>query len=207
MYITMLLKPGSIEHRIHFARFVNSSYNKTNDIPEGYLFDPELSNRNRQFYVNPETKHVVMSMPGTRLNLDRQGLQDLGIDLMLAYGMEKVTPRFRNAKKWAKKAQAKYGSEFKYTATGHSMSGSIANYLTDQLGWESVSYSAHTPTNRIANEMLWMTSGVKAPKNSYNYSTLADPIALGTIAARYHTGNMFIVPQKTKDPHSLKNYL
>jgi putative lipase involved disintegration of autophagic bodies len=57
---------------------------------------------------------------------------DLATDAALALGFGENTSRFRNAAKLAKAVQDKY-SGYSFESTGHSLGGSIAKSLHDNL--------------------------------------------------------------------------
>ena len=194
----------------HFATFAGLAYNPKGAIPEGYVRDDSLSNRNRQVYVHHGTKEVVMAYRGTQPNIFQnasRAIADLTTDAVLAVGQESMTPRFKNALKYAKQTQAKYGGDYKYVATGHSLGSSQATYVANKLGIEAVGFSGHTPTNRIAAEFLANTLGSGRRRNVFNYTTAKDPVAIGTTIATGTTGKTWVVPQTQKDPHALANYL
>lgn len=204
----MSLKPGSEEHRRLYAAFAKSAYGHQTQIPEGYMIDPEFSNRNRQVWINPQTRHAVLAHRGTIPGMNSRGVADLSTDAALAAGLEWATPRFNNAVKYGKKVKDKYGKDFKYTATGHSLGGSQALYLQKRLGMEAVTFSAHTPTRRVPDEALASILGFpRNTKGLTNYTTAYDPIGLGTLASYYPARNTFVVPQTSKGAHDLDNFL
>lgn len=206
-------KPGSDEHRRFYAQFANAAYNSEAPVPEGYSRDAELSDKTHSVFVNSKDKHVVLAHRGTVPNWNREGLAELATDAFLAKGRQLLTPRFRKAVAFAKTAQAKYGKDHAFTATGHSLGASQAAYLNDKLGIPAVTYSSHTPMSEITREITKslfkrITRGKKGGRETLsNYTTLADPIALNTTISQYPRGNTYIVKTKTRNPHSLQNFL
>lgn len=202
-------EPGTEQHRKFYATMAALAYGDPLQAPEGYYVDPSLSNRNRQVYVNPQTRHAVMAFRGTQPGMNSQGIADLSTDAALAFGTEWATPRFRNAVYWARKMKETYGNDFNYTTTGHSLGGSQSHFVQKRLGIPSVAFSAHTPTRRVPNEALGSILGFpKNHKGMVNYTTPYDPIGLGSLAAYFTSKNTHVVPQTVaNDPHSLRNFL
>jgi hypothetical protein len=85
----------------------------------GYRKDDALSDDKDKVYVKNGKAHIVYR--GT----NPLSLADLGTDAALAFGLEKYTPRFKRAKRLAKKVKEKYGED-NVVAMGHSLGGSLA---------------------------------------------------------------------------------
>jgi tetratricopeptide (TPR) repeat protein len=103
---------------------LKNSYNKNHkENMNGYKLDKELSNHNQQVYYNPEHKKLVVSVAGTH------NLRDWGTDFYLGIGKLKDTNRYKEAKSIYDKAKNKY-NPLQSSAIGHSLGGTIANYIT-----------------------------------------------------------------------------
>ena len=100
----------------------NSYSNKHRENMNGYKLDKELSNHNQQVYYNPDHKKLVVSVAGTH------NLRDWGTDIFLGAGKLKDTNRYKEAKSVYDKAKNKY-NPMQATAVGHSLGGTIANYI------------------------------------------------------------------------------
>ena len=100
----------------------NSYSNKHRENMNGYKLDKELSSTNQQVYYNPEHKKLVVSVAGTH------NLRDWGTDIYLGLGKLKDTNRYKEAKSVYDKAKNKY-NPMQSTAVGHSLGGTIANYI------------------------------------------------------------------------------
>jgi putative lipase involved disintegration of autophagic bodies len=192
---------------MHFhASFAARAYGQDDvAIPDGYEEDLELSNRNRKVFVNSGKRHVILSERGTSLHGDKKAaVEDVANDLALALGVEQFGSRFRTARRHAKHTMNKYGTDFKYTAVGHSLGGSVSISLSNKLkNVNSVAFSPHTPASRVKQEALQtLLDPVKGRKN-VSYTTALDPIAL----THNLTGKAHIVKQKEKNAHSLRNFL
>ena len=88
----------------------------------GYQRDKDLSSHNQQVYYNKNTNKMLYTIAGTH------NLKDWGTDAYLAAGKIKDTNRYKEADNTLKKAQAKYQGA-KMTIGGHSLGGTIAQYL------------------------------------------------------------------------------
>ena len=100
----------------------NSYSSKHKENMNGYKLDKELSNHNQQVYYNPDHKKLVVSVAGTH------NLRDWGTDIFLGAGKLKDTNRYKEAKSVYDKAKNKY-NPMQSSAVGHSLGGTIANYI------------------------------------------------------------------------------
>jgi hypothetical protein len=100
----------------------NSYSGKHKENMNGYKLDKELSNHNQQVYYNPDHKKLVVSVAGTH------NLRDWGTDIFLGAGKLKDTNRYKEAKSIYDKAKNKY-NPLQSMAVGHSLGGTIANYI------------------------------------------------------------------------------
>jgi hypothetical protein len=196
----MAFKPGSEQHRKLYANFARGAYGEAIDLPEGWINDPKHSNRNRQLYVNLDTKEAVYAFRGT-VPKGQTLVPDMATNAALALGFHELTPRFRNALKHSRAVARDYPG-FSYTATGHSQGGSLAQYVTKKLKWNNVTYNPHVPTNEIHRRVFDDLLDGTSKKRSVSYTTSTDPIALGQSLLGSHR-----VPVIGKDPHSLANFL
>ena len=89
----------------------------------GYNYDSMLSNHNQQVWHNPNEKKLLYNVAGTH------DLSDVGTDIWLAFGGLKNTNRYKEAGKTIAEAKRKYGNDVQTSITGHSLGGSIAQYV------------------------------------------------------------------------------
>jgi hypothetical protein len=104
---------------------LKSSYNpkkKNNLGKNGYALDSGLSNGNQQVYYNKDKKKLLYTVTGTH------NLKDWATDAYLAFGGLKNTNRYKEADKTLKLAKEKY-KPINTTVAGHSLGGSIAQYV------------------------------------------------------------------------------
>jgi hypothetical protein len=174
---------------------------------EGYDIDRSLSNRNRTVYVNRDSGKATISFSGTRLGSKRDRMKDIGTDVLLATGLHNLSSRFKNAKKVARATMEKYGTD-NVDTVGHSLGGSQSLYVNQRLGLESHSFNAGAPPSFVKKSLFDRLTGslFKKPvkKNATAYYTGTDPISmLSPLAA----SRSYKVKPKTKDPHSMANFL
>lgn len=201
--LIMAYRPGSREHMQHYAAFASAAYQRSSEqrqqiVPPGFVLDTEISNRNRAVFYNPDTFQVIMAERGTQPK-GKTALADLSTDAALAFGWGDVTTRFRNSLKTAKAIQQQYPG-WDFTVTGHSLGGSIAKYVHDQLDLQAVTFSAHTPTRDIIKEALMNTAS--ASRDLHQYTVAYDPVGAGT----FLTGGAYAVKQTSGSSHALTNF-
>jgi hypothetical protein len=160
----------------------------------GYAIDNSLSSSKTLVAVNPETKEVITGFRGSK---DRQ---DIGTDLLIGLGLEKLGSRYRNGVKTARRVQEKYG-DYNSSYTGHSLGGKIAYDVGGKVGKESNSFD--TPGS--IPSYLGFKSKDGGNNNAKLYSTLFDPIGF---SGNYESGERkMIVPKLGNSPHSIDNWV
>ena len=106
---------------------------------EGYRVDPELSNNLRTVYTDEEG-NATIAFRGTDLK-DKRWFDELGADLLVGLGLQKLSNRFKNAKRTTDRVVAKYGKD-KTKLVGHSLGGSIALEVSHQTGLPAVGFNS-----------------------------------------------------------------
>lgn len=127
----------------NLADFAEASY--TDVAPEGYEIDTELSGPDRRVYVRDKSD-VVIAFRGT----NPQNKRDIWADLAMVGHLEQKTNRFKNSLDVSRRAVEKYGKE-NIRVTGHSLGGSQAIYVANQLDLKGDAYNPFT-TNDLKNE-------------------------------------------------------
>jgi len=129
----------------------------------GYVLDRELTNpRENVVAWNPFEKKLLYISQGT----DPRNQKDLQTDAVLAAGGLKQTRRYEEEKNALLKAQRKYGADAGHVnLIGHSLGGSVVNFLAPS-GSHAITYNAaYTP-------------GQKARAETTNYRTAGDVISI-----------------------------
>jgi len=115
--------------KINLYNALKNSYSDRNKqksafVKEGYVFDSDLSDNEKQVYYNPKDKKLLYTVKGT----NPLSLRDIGSDIYLAFGHLKDTNRFKEADATFKKAKLKYKPQESVLA-GHSLAGGIVQYI------------------------------------------------------------------------------
>lgn len=151
----------------------------------GYKIDNELSNENQQVYYNPDKKKLLYNVTGTH------NLADKITDVKLAFGGLKNTERYKSAENTLQKAKDKY-KENKVVITGHSLGGSIGNYI-----------------KKPDDELFALNSGVTLGQttkggNAKNYRVQGDVIS--GLGANQKNMTTLPSPYKEYDPYKVHSY-
>ena len=206
----MNASPGSEQHRRFYAQIAKRAYSGNSDgpLPDGYIIDPNHTNRNRVLAVNATTKHAVLGYRGTDLLDRKKGPADLGQDVLLALGLQSAGSRFKNGVKAAKAVKTAY-PDYKLDLTGHSLGASTAAYAKSKVkdtGY--VGFSEHVPASDVQKELTKnVVERLVNPRksDSVSYLVAGDPVSW-TKAASF-SKNTFTVSQSAKSPHSIDNFL
>lgn len=134
----------------------------------GYQYDSMLSNHNQQVWHNPNEKKLLYNVAGTH------NLKDVGTDIWLALGGLKNTNRYKEASKVLDQAKQKYENS-QTTVTGHSLGGSIAQYVAGK-------------DDKVHTLDKGATIGQKTRSNENAYRTRGDAVsALNANSTRMKT--------------------
>lgn len=187
----------------HYAQLADGSYGGKDLSHLGYEIDPELSNRNRTTYYNKDTGKAVMAFRGTNV----KNKADLATDALLALGLKDFSSRFKNANKYSKKANEKYGKD-NVAFTGHSLGGSQALYVNSKHGNETFAYNPFVEPKQPKASLL--TKGLfslfKRPvqSNATIYKTTTDPIS---VFSSLSNATVKEIKPSSKNGHALKNFI
>lgn len=125
-----------------YAQLADAAYGKRDVSKLGYTVDPELSNQNATTYVDPQGNAVVAYRGTVPTNKE-----DLEADAHIMVGSRKHK-RFDDAVDLGKRAKQKYGD--KLQVTGHSLGGTQALHVNNQLG---ISAHAYNPGATIGDKV------------------------------------------------------
>lgn len=178
---------------------------------DGFNIDHELSNDDYTTYHNPKTNKAYVSFRGTDLH-GKNKFRDIGADALLALGLQEASNRFKKARRVTDKAIEKYGRENTSTV-GTSLGGAQSLYTGAKRGIPAHSFNGGVNLTDVIRSKGVFNHGILKPflgklnfdKNiHHNYVTKNDVVShLG----KYVKGiNTHFVPQKHKNPHSLKNF-
>ena len=158
--------------KINLYDAIKASYgskeHENNIINNGYIKDNSLSNHNQSVYYHPKKQKLLAGVAGTHFT---HNLNDVGVDVMHAIGVIKSTNRFKEAEDVLKKSKEKYNPR-KTDIVGHSIGGTITNYLGDSKDRKhtlDAGYTIGQPTRPDEN----------------NYRTAYDPVSLLASGAKH----------------------
>ena len=134
----------------------------------GYHKDDSLSQKKNKVYVHNKTGKAYVVYNGTN-PLD---VRDLATDAAIAVGLGRFTPRFKQAKRLAKKVKEKYG-ENNTAAIGHSLGGALA---TESGLKERITFNKAVGLGGIGKRMR---------RGQVDYRTSGDVVSLLSKTSRY----------------------
>lgn len=112
-------------HNLLDAGYQNTNKAKQIGLENGYMLDEELSNRNHRVFRDKHDNSILV-YTGSRTAGDF-----LITDPLLAVGLGRLTPRFNQSVELVDKVKKKYKNN-KIVALGHSLGGSLAEYVNNQ---------------------------------------------------------------------------
>lgn len=189
------------------AQLSKAAYGDESGVPSHYRKDLELSTSNHSVYHNTKTNKAVIAYRGT----DPNNRDDLATDALLAMGVAGSSARFKGAVEVAKRAQRKYGAN-NVELTGHSLGGTQAVHVSQQLGLKATAFNPGASLMRAVNGssnvsgLLGMLSPKSAPSRSRAtvVHTGVDPISMG-----YAFGTekkVYVRPNKS-NVHGIENFI
>jgi hypothetical protein len=99
---------------------------------QGFELDNDLSDRETSVFYNPTTKKVIVGYRGTALDDSKTRWKDLKSDFNILIGKTRNDQRFREANDKFNAVKHKYGDEYTYNVTGHSLGGALAKHVNDR---------------------------------------------------------------------------
>ena len=146
---------------------------------EDWFLDDELSNKEHTVFVKGDK--VIFAGRGTDISNKQGGrLGDLWADTLLSFGLEKLSGRYRRAKKGLEKTMKKHKGK-EVVLTGHSLSGRLAIELGKKFNLETHAFNAgstHIHAKRSLHEkVLSSVTGKKHRNKIHNYVVVGDTIS------------------------------
>jgi len=115
-----------------------------------YQIDNDLSSDNTMVLHNDENKNMVVVHKGT--DLEKSPASDLLTDSFISVGLDKLSPRYFDAKQITKKAITKY-KDYKHVTTGFSLGGAVSNQIGQELNIESHAFNPGVSPRVFARNM------------------------------------------------------
>ena len=189
------------EDVLHLLR---SSYlplnNKDNDWLQsnGYVLDtdPTITSLEHRVYTRDDDKVAVVVHRGTKT------YKDYGSDALLALGLEKLSPRFREARRVTDAVKKKY-PEHEVFGLGHSLGGSIAEQsgadqvITYNKGAKIPTFSELVAATVGRNKIDRKQTDIRDKKDLFSLFSFAD----NTKKVQFNNKKQHLL-----DAHSLDNF-
>lgn len=160
----------------------------------GHTLDKDLSNHERKVWVNNESGNIVLGHRGTELKDKRHRVKDIFSDVALAFGAERLDPRFRSAERHLKAVEGKYKDK-KITTTGHSLGGQVSTYLGKK---------SNNVDRAVTYNKGFTPFSDRGSNKSTNYYTQGDIIS--NTGALFSRGKHIVQNRANKNKHALSNF-
>jgi hypothetical protein len=166
-------------------------------------YDRALSNDHTAVWLNPKEKTVYTSVRGTA------DLDDIKTDVGLTLGIEQHSERFRQSRRHMQTILDRYdGQEWKHVVTGHSLGGSIGEYLGNEFKDDISEIHNFNPGSSVRSVL---SNAVKAitntnPGNVHTYHIVGDPISHLARFGRPENTTVYEMAKGTSNPHSLQQF-
>lgn len=149
--------------------------------------DYRHSNDTDQYCIYSNGHERVMAIRGTET---RDNYSDLGTDINIMLGSETTSNRFMSDLEFASNNNID-------KLTGHSLGGSIAGYISNQLNIPAVIFAPGSGKSQLTN--LFKTSNSKIIKC---YKVEGDPVSY-----LWNSGDVRVLLQRADNPHTINNFI
>jgi hypothetical protein len=204
------------------ARVAQSAYIRQKASRQSLVseYDPEIKLVDRYTDKHHSTfedanGNIYLGIRGTDFNNQQSGRnEDLVTDLVLTFGLEGITPRFKKSEKLLKKIQEE-NPDKKIILSGHSLGGRISRDLGYKYNLENHNYApGSTHMHNQTNFLKYHPEAAKKKAKSHVYITSGgDPIstaAFGDLLSTVHVVPMKKLPKKKRgvlQSHSIYNFI
>ena len=180
------------------------------------VYEPpgKRKSRNGWNYIGGDLRQGIWAKDGKAVvgirGTDFKDTKDLADDAAIAVGALKLTPRYKQAKKWVKKAIKRFGKE-NVQVSGHSLGGKIAKELAKDFGVKGSTFNAGASVRDAGSSLLDRAAckinkkGKRCRKAKLveNYRTAIDPVSA---AAAGELNTTTVARKPGKDPHTIANF-
>jgi len=143
----------------------------------GFTLDKDLSNDDIIVAYNPSTKEVVHSVTGSRFSSKKHKWRDIRSDLGILTGTDRLGRRTKEIKDVSQRSQKKYGKEYNYTSTGHSLGSKVSSNVSKSLGIDHVGFNSGTSPLGAVSDKIAKILGRDKKATRQNYTTGTDFIS------------------------------
>ena len=175
-----------------------------------YAVESDLSNANHTTFRDTRTGRGVVAFRGSNV----KNMGDMGTNAAIAFGLHRLTPRFREAEDVTRSAIARFGGKDNVDVTGHSLGGTQAMHATNRTGVHSYSFNPGAGLTRGQLSMMGLgvvgatasllNRGRLDAGNAHVISTGVDPISMMSRASG--ASHRYVVP-RSADVHGIKNFV
>lgn len=153
-----------------------------------YKFHPTLSTREHAVFTHPSKHRAVIAYRGTDMADKKRWHKDVRSDFLIATGLQNLDPRHRQAHRHLQKVKSTLKG-YDIDVTGHSLGGSVANYVTKKnpdVVKKSIAFSRGTGPMELLQ---------KKSNRTIDVSNKYDPISM---FARLQGGKQYVNKNKSK---------
>jgi hypothetical protein len=143
----------------------------------GFNLDEELSNEDILVAHNPQTKEVVHAITGSRFDDPKNKFRDIRSDLGILAGTDRLGKRTSEITDVVKKSQKKYGKDYNYTNTGHSLGSRVSMNVSKKLGIDHVGFNQGSSPLGAVSDRIARLFGRDKKATRINYTTGKDFIS------------------------------
>lgn len=184
----------------YWATFAAAAYEKNPQrfvaqrLKDKWLLDSSLSDRETSVFVNPTTKQVVTAHRGTA------GVKDIASDVSIATGKEHEDLRFKKADRKFKQVYEKY-KDSKHIVTGHSLGGSLSNYVYDRNEQKISNVYAYNPGAGLGDIARTILRKKKKDEKRKIYTYTGDVVSL------LSSNKISLGTKRPSKAHTITNFL
>jgi hypothetical protein len=174
---------------------------------------PQFTNAENTTYFDNKTGDVVLSVRGTDIRNAQSGRTgDLGTDILVTLGLEKLSGRYKRSEKLLKKIKNEH-PDHKVVTTGHSMGATISKELSHKYNLESHNFAPGITFPSINASRYKMTDPKVSEKRKkiHNYIVIGgggakvDPISVSSIFSPFETTHIHEPKNLTKEEMGIHN--
>jgi hypothetical protein len=140
----------------------------------GFVLDKDLSNDDVFVAHNPKTKEVVHGITGSRFGSKKHKWRDIRSDLGIVGGVDRMGKRTKEVETVIKKSIKKYGKDYDYTNTGHSLGGRVSSNVSKKLGISHVGFNSGTSPLGAVSDRIAKLFGKDKKATRQEYTTGTD---------------------------------
>lgn len=190
MDYSVLAKTAYMRNKQDRQNFANKYFG------DRYQLLDQYSDKENTVYYDQKDKKLIQAVRGTDFKNDQGGkVSDLASDVLLSFGLETLTPRYKRSEKLLKRLQADYPG-MKVDLTGHSLGSTLASDLAMKYDLESHGFTpGFTYSGQIKKHKTIHPETAKKREKNHIYivqpnESQFDPISISSALSPFHTVHM-----------------